>query len=348
MGMTSVRGWYKMVERWLSDYALIVSIVLLIFVAVFSSGCKEKMICNMGAILAVSFAYLQWSTDRGVKRAELLRELISRFSGFHVEAIIHNEENEYDGETERMCSLLTFMSYVCQLRRSNVLSEHEFASLKWDFVKILEGGKVCKFIKDAYAQSSRVEDRPYHDLLVELHGNCKTSFRLEYQRLLECCGSEAEGVEIPPVDTVKKIDFVGSEKRYANHLEVLNGIFNLGYRGHMQGAAMLPNGDAVWFPKYSTGKTPAVGQDKWSNFLSADGLELSEYLAENKVRNKVYYREGMKRYVFGRKMDGRAQQYQFLGVFEVEKEEESKVCVFKRTKDSLALEDVRNATSEVE
>lgn len=57
-------------------------------------------------------------------------------------------------------------------------------------------------------------------------------------------------------------------KAYRTHLEVLNGVFNLGYKGHQRSWAKIDDNSEVWFPTCHSGVVwaPAVCSE-WTNIV---------------------------------------------------------------------------------
>ena len=343
------------VSEFVTDHIVLVCLILVLMVAVICiTGHGKSWLAYCGAVIGGCVAFYQWIADRRIKRSELLNELIRRFSDFDIEKIVHSEDFGVAGVEEDLFDLLTFMSYVCHLYRTNILTKREFASLKWDVVKVLEVQSVFKIVLDAYCEVSKEDDRPYHDLLMIGRECCNEQFKIAYRDLL----SGEKDVKIPmtpraqeeslKTDDKSLVDKVGSGKKYKNHLEILNGIFNMGYRGHMKGAAKLSENISVWFPKYLSKMPAECNENEWVNVLQDDGVTLNEFWPRS---HKVgdFHNQGEIRYVFGSKAE-RWDGYLFLGVYRFVgvvkmSGNEKEHYHFERVKCELTEEDVNYALS---
>lgn len=345
------------IGEWITQNIVIIGILLTVGVfAICILGHGRSWLLPCGATIGGCVALYQWSSDRKVKRAELLREILGKLDALNIDSLTDGigEYGGKDGAEAELADALTFLSYVCHLKRSYVLSRREFDSLKWNIVKILEKERVFDLIRVAYQdEKRRPSDMPYYDLVMEGTANCKAGFAEAYRELLR--GKKDVDIRYEEKSKVvyeerKVIDFIGSEKRYRTHLDVLNGIFNMGYRAHMRGGARLGSGEIVWFPKYVLDEKMLTDQDKrgWHNVVSENGDSIKEFWPEGECwTDDSYHRDGHVRMVFGMNMskEGDSRSYVFLGVFKQVKKEKG-YYLFERDKRRNAIDecDVRKTT----
>lgn len=328
-----MKNWIQNIEEKAGEFfsshiILICGVLVVVTGAICVTGHGGSWLTPCGAIVGACIAMYQWASDRRVKRSELLNELVTRFSKFDIEKMIHpsddpdltvTEPYRAVSEDEGMFDLLTFLSYVCHLYRSYVISKREFSSLQWDIVKVLESDLVYRFVHNVYGGVRIAADRPYHDLLVVGSQYCNDRYQVLYQELIE--GKIVEGGHIlnrsqeGGAESCDHVSLIDGEKHYKNHLEILNGIFHMGYRGHMRGIARLPDGNSVWFPKYTISDNVKVNEtNNWVNVMSNDGVEIMEFWP-SRMKIEKDRPTGELRYAFGMNVGLREEYYKFLGVF---------------------------------
>lgn len=110
---------------------------------------------------------------------------------------------------------------------------------------------------------------------------------------------------------------IDNTKAYRTHLEVLNGVFNLGYKGHQRSWAKIDDNSEVWFPTYHSGvvRAPAVCSE-WTNIVDDKKGELREYWPTEHDDLPTRSQKVL-RYVFGKDLDTKPLAYRFLGVYEL-------------------------------
>ena len=174
-----MKNWIQNIEEKAGEFfsshvILICGVLVVVTGAICVTGHGGSWLTPCGAIVGACIAMYQWASDRRVKRSELLNELVTRFSKFDIEKMIHpsddpdrtvTEPYRAVSEDEGMFDLLTFLSYVCHLYRSYVISKREFSSLQWDIVKVLESDLVypplSRFLRD---NLSRIFTKPLKTL----------------------------------------------------------------------------------------------------------------------------------------------------------------------------------------
>lgn len=345
------------IGEWITQNIVVIGFMLTVGVfAICMLGHGRSWLLPCGATLGGCVALYQWCSDRKVKRAELLREILEKLDAINIDSLIDGigEYGGKDGAEAELADALTFLSYVCHLKRSYVLSRREFDSLKWDVVKILEKRETFDVIQDAYRDDKRrSSDMPYYDLVMEGAAYCKAGFAEAYRELLR--GKKDVEIRYEEKNKVvygkrKVVDFVGSEKCYRAHLDVLNGIFNMGYRAHMRGGARLSSGEIVWFPKYVLDEKMLTDQDKrgWHNVVSENGDSIKEFWSEGEYwADDSYHRNGHVRIVFGMNVSKEAdsRSYKFLGVFkQVKKDKECYLFERDKSRNTIDECDIRKTT----
>lgn len=322
-----IRKWEDRIGEVISQNSIIVGVVLFILVVVICVlGRGKSWLLPCGGVIGGCVALYQWYSDRRVKRAELLKELLFKFNEFDIEKLLRSEVGVEQSESdEAYFDLFSFLSYVCHLYRASVLTDGEFSSLKWDIVKVLENKYVLKLLVDAY-DGVRKGDRPYHDLVKVGEENCTELFARLYGQLLYFgkCTSEDVGIEEGGSAVRQNTDVcVVAGMSFPTHLSVLNGIFHLGYRAHMRGGAVVGKNKLVWFANMINKVPPVDARDAWYNDWDESKGVIHEYWPSNEggsdPKEKV-------RYAFGKYLGEHGVEYRFLGVFVFEGIDESKKC----------------------
>ena len=348
----TIQKFSRYCERWFRELLMKHTVLFCCVAALAAVGCTSLAYGHMriltalyaiGAVLAASVALIQWASDRRVKRAELLDQLIEKITTIDPNSLRGSESRESESvkaalQEKELTDKLAFLSYVAYLEATGILSDDEFSALRLDLVRILENRIVLELIVDACRGNKGSKNIPYRYLVQYGALNCEPTSRTEYKALLdirrnvqphEGHGAVA-GTELQQQPSEGVIDTVSSGRTYATHLDVLNGIFRLGYRAHMRGGATLPDGRVVWFPKYydSASRKQVEGHPaKWLNILDAKEGVLSEYwpLA---AEPRTTWHKGP-RYVFGMDMSGSPLVYRFLGIYKYERREGNHL-VYKR------------------
>lgn len=119
---------------------------------------------------------------------------------------------------------------------------------------------------------------------------------------------------------VKRISYSGkkllfADKVYRTHIEVLNDVFDLDIKFHMQGVQKLSDDVAVWFPKICN--KVSANSRQWQNEINDDGTEIKEYWPDEDGRSRVANDKIGKRYVFAKfeSDDAHKDGYRFIGIF---------------------------------
>lgn len=294
----------------------------------------------VGAILAASIALNQWSSDRRVKRVELVDRLIEKITAIDPNSLAAALRDTDSGKAalqeKELTDKLAFLSYIAYLEKTDVLSDDEFNALRLDLVRILENGIVLDLIGNACSGNKDSKYIPYFYLVQYGAENCEPTSAAVYKKLLAVRGnarpheghgafdsSEPQQQLLNPVvksdermekrgvnekefsmQTGEVIDTASSGKTYDTHLDVLNGIFKFGYRAHMRAGATLPDGREVWFPKYydSVSQPIQAGNcSDWINILNAKEGIILEYWPDG-IKPKEETWNKNYRYVFGKNL----------------------------------------------
>lgn len=334
------------IGEWMSANIVLVCTLLIAGVGVLClTGHGNSWLLPCGGVIGGCMVMYQWYSDRRIKRSELLRELVVEFNKYNVEELLRDGDGDLACEEETLFDLLTFLTHVCHLNLSLVLSKEEYNSLKWDILKVLQNIGVFNLIKEVY-NGREIDDCPYHDLLKVAVRDCKEPFKAAYSSLLKHELDVEVALEVGHKLTAVKergqiVDWIGSGRTYKNHLEVLNGIFNLGYLAHMRGGARLLDGTIVWFPKFvSEGARESVRIGDWTNELSKDGKVMVEigFICRKDLK---YHVINSRRIVFGMDVGKSETTYRFLGIFKLAKEEGQRY-VYELTNENLLVSDVKN------
>ena len=332
--------------EWMSANIVLVCTLLIVGVGVLClTGHGKSWLLPCGGVIGGCMVMYQWYSDRRIKRSELLRELVVEFNKYNVEELLRDGDGDLACEEETLYDLLTFLTHVCHLKLSLAISKKEYNSLKCDMLKVLQNIYVFNLIKEVYG-GCEIDDCPYHDLLKVAARDCKEPFKKAYSSLLKHKLDVEVDLEVGHKLTAVKereqiVDWIGSGRTYKNHLEVLNGIFNLGYLAHMRGGARLLNGTIVWFPKFvSEGAAKSVRIGDWSNKLSKDGKVMFE-IGFASGKDLKYHVINSLRIVFGMDVGKNETSYRFLGVFKLAKIEDQRY-VYELTNEKLLVSDVKN------
>lgn len=313
------------------------------------------------AVIAGVWTYCTWRKDKRKERARQLKDLLQSYQEFDLEAMLaaykdNRDESGWVEPTDKEKTrkdIFTFLNYVCYLRESNVISQKEFDVFHWDIVRVMNTDGVKNAMATNYLRQSELpQSRPYHALLKFASKNCNEESRRFYRGLLDGNVERArkerglgEGME----------SLIGNSKGikrgmlFRTHLDVLNGLFNMGYLGHQSGAARLDNGDLVWFPKLDDladiPKLPA--RKMWCNVLADNQKKILEYWPEEK-NSKQNRDANQLRYVFA--MDRKVRNgYQFLGVYRYTTTRCDEGChQYDLVRDRISPEEIAGVVASVE
>lgn len=327
-----IRSWEDRIGETISQNSILVGVVLVVLVVVICAlGYGQSWLVPCGGVIGGCIALYQWHSDRRVKRAELLKELLFKYNEFDIEQLLRSESGTKQSKTDEVYfDLFSFLSYVCHLYRSSVLTDREFSSLKWDVVKILENRYVLELISDAY-DGTRKEDSPYHDLVKVGEENCIETFARCYGDLVrsgKCTFTDNRGDVL-----------ISAGDSFPNHLSVLNGVFYLGYRAHRRSVAVVGKNKLVWFANMINGVPPVGRRAGWYNDWDGSKNILREYWPSNEQGELVPKDEI--RYTFGKYAKERGIEYRFLGVFKfVRIDAENQCRVYSRERTEITKSDL--------
>lgn len=335
----------------------------------------------VGAILASFIALIQWASSRRVKRVELVDRLIEKITAIDpnslAAALGEADSGKAALQEKDLTDKLAFLSYIAYLKKTDVLPDDEFNALRLDLVRILENGIVLDLIDNACSGNKDSKYIPYFYLLQYGAENCESTSANKYKKLLAIrgdirpheehgavAGSKLQqqlsnpvvnseerrekkdvGEKKYSVQTGEVLDTASSGKTYDTHLDVLNGIFKLGYRAHMRAGATLLDGREVWFPKYYDSVSHPIQTGNcsdWINILNAKEGVILEYWPDGIEPNEKTWNKNY-RYVFGKNLIPQNRQgrltYRFLGIYKFVNREGDHF-VYRRYSDKLLKADV--------
>ena len=143
----------------------------------------------IGAVLAASVALIQWASDRRVKRAELLDQLIEKITTIDPNSLLEvsgsGDTRELEKQDQEFSAKLSFLSYIAYLEATGILSDDEFNALRLDLVRILEHEMVADMIEEACQSNKDSKYTPYFYLVKYGAANCKSDSVAKYRKILD-------------------------------------------------------------------------------------------------------------------------------------------------------------------
>ncbi len=104
----------------------------------------------IGAMLMVWWGYCKWDAARRERRAEFLWKLLEKFReeesiqrGMYAIDFNDGMENIKEGEKDR---ILSYMAYICYLKKTGVVSDEEFAFFEYEITRTLENSKIKEYL----------------------------------------------------------------------------------------------------------------------------------------------------------------------------------------------------------
>ena len=299
----------------------------------------------IGCAIAFMFAYQQWRKGQKVLRAEFLERLIQKFKELDYDKYLRIVENQPDdgdddnpqfdakenGDGITAYDFLMFLSYVCYLKNSGIITKEEFLPFECYVKRTLKAQAVRESMQTIHVSNHmEVNEGPYFALLkYGLENNISGIHELHAK-----IADDLKEERIKPMHT-NAIN-INDNKTYRTHIDVLNGIFGKNLVSHMRGVSPLDENTYVWFPHIFKDKN-AAGDRLWFNTISADGNEIRETCTDtSKLKTFFKQAKGPKRYVFAKMHDGSyASDYKFMGIYEFKRGEEgpnNEFCwVYERT-----------------
>lgn len=196
----AIQKFSRYCERWfrelLTEYAAllcgfaIVVVVILLFLEEQANGAEKirSIVYAVGAVLAASITFIQWASDRRVKRAELVDRLIEKITTIDPNSLMEErgsgETRELEKQDQDFSSKLSFLSYIAYLKATGILSDDEFNAMRLDLVRILEHVTVVGMIEEACNGNKDSEYIPYRYLVEYGAANCKSDSAERYKKIL--------------------------------------------------------------------------------------------------------------------------------------------------------------------
>ena len=120
----------------------------------------------------------------------------------------------------------------------------------------------------------------------------------------------------------EKILSVGDNKSYYGHVEILNSVFNMNYKGHQKATKNINNETRIWFPKIEKDKNGKIKNNKsnWKNNYNDDCSIITTIPPEPKKSSLLdYERINLIFIMFNN------HNYKFVGAFKLDKEESNEL-----------------------
>lgn len=184
-------------ERWFHELLMKNTVLFCCGVTLVGAGCMIfayghmrilTTIYAVGAILAASVALIQWASDRRVKRAELVDQLIEKITTIDPNSLLEvsgsGDTRELEKQDQEFSAKLSFLSYIAYLEATGILSDDEFNALRLDLVRILEHEKVSEMIEEACNGNKDSKYIPYFYLVKYGSENCKSTAAGTYKKIL--------------------------------------------------------------------------------------------------------------------------------------------------------------------
>lgn len=184
-------------ERWFHELLMKNTVLFCFAVTLVGAGCMIfayghmrilTTIYAVGAILAASVALIQWASDRRVKRAELVDQLIEKITTIDPNSLLEvsgsGDTREAEKQDQEFSAKLSFLSYIAYLEATGILSDDEFNALRLDLVRILEHERVSDMIEDACRSNKDSKYIPYFYLVKYGAENCKSESVVKYKKIL--------------------------------------------------------------------------------------------------------------------------------------------------------------------
>lgn len=108
----------------------------------------------IGAIITAWSGYVKWDAARKEKRAIFLKDLIFKFrEDLEIQNYVYQADHKTDVEMPEPAKdkALTYLSYICYLRKVNVISDDEFSFFEYELTRVTENEKArgyLEFIED--------------------------------------------------------------------------------------------------------------------------------------------------------------------------------------------------------
>ncbi len=193
----TIKKFSQYCERWFHELLMKNTVLFCCGVTLVGAGCMIfayghmrilTTIYAVGAILAASVALIQWASDRRVKRAELVDQLIEKITAIDPNSLMEDPEsgntNELEKQDQEFSAKLSFLSYIAYLEATGILSDDEFNALRLDLVRILEHEKVSEMIEEACNGNKDSKYIPYFYLVKYGAENCKSDSVAKYKKIL--------------------------------------------------------------------------------------------------------------------------------------------------------------------
>lgn len=142
---------------------VIITIVVVVPLIAKFSCCRQWNWCdsmvaivNLVGLLGGGFVYLQWRSQKAVKRAEFLKSLIDKFDSDESKKIltefddVESAEEWLDSDKNRLAlnSFLRFLSYICYLRQNELIDGEEFSMFEAYIVRMLADENIKEFLQN--------------------------------------------------------------------------------------------------------------------------------------------------------------------------------------------------------
>lgn len=120
------------------------------------------------AVIGGLFAYYQWFHSNKNKRAELINEIIEKlrfsdeliktmylidYSSDWYSADFHNSKDSVEKEID---SLLSYLSYICFLRKMNMIKRNEFSIFEYELNRVCNSKSVLHYLWNIYHFSKKI------------------------------------------------------------------------------------------------------------------------------------------------------------------------------------------------